>query len=1038
MKRTLKYIFLAFLVAVLSGCVQELPDLRLSDGDLAYPESGKVVIQMSVEIPGQRMPSTKTMADLPDIDNFRVVVFGSSGFLKESVDVASDDFVAATTNGNSTLYTLNVHLSVTDSKRLRINVIANCNKRFPWKNEDVVMNQSAYTEGTQDAYWCRFTLPNGITLKKEYDPETQSMEYVKDGDYYCVTDDVTTAFTGLALLRNFAKVSVESTTPQLVLDPTTTMAVINRPDRGSVAPYNEFNAAFIDDYKDYEYAELKSSYNGFAPASMKLIDSDPDAVTFVPCGKDGNGNITGGQFIFERPKPGTGDARSYLIIHGTYYPLKSGVNRAELPDNWKTIEADTPGTYLSTTGTPCYYKIDFSDNDGYYAILRNFRYHIRITSVSKVGAETPAEAGSTGGSSDISSSQEAVHLTDISDGYGRIAVSYIERTLVQADPAVELKYKFIPNAEDGDNGIDNRLVSEGGPVTITIGPKTESSPINVISSTLDSQIGTGTDIGDDNNGRIRVLSSSQTDAEGYRIIKFTANNPSGQEKAEQTIRITGAIAGHNNIYRDVKFILMKKQDMTVECVADEVNSDYGPNYVEDISGEGVNVNITIPILLPESVFPLIFNIESSKLSLTPNTAKYTDENLPVESGYSICDGQTSKKSFHYVKTLSFAEYNALPDNGGKTFTCHFKTNMSDNACTVYVDNEYFNKGSASYSNYTMYKFSGLAFSSYSVGAGNEFTFSFNLDSRDNTRPRTVQVSLDGLAPGTNSGLEVINADDGIYSYAVNSGNSASIRLKAVAAGYNGLYGVTLAAFDNNRAIYTEAEHSTEDYIATFSNLGFYNRNNNTYSTTNSLALGMDQPVYFRFDYENGHIYPVTFILTGLTTDDSRLVNNGDGTYTFTPTDNNQSQYVQLKSNTRFSAVTVKISNTRYNPVDAKTLNRPTSFTIPAQSLIASSNVFGNNDRTVTFYRTEGTDWWGNTTYSDNVGSGTFSRQQRYNTGDITITISGFTNPSENTPVYLTFSTGNGWNSTSYRATTTLGALMDATSQNKLSLTFTTY
>ena len=816
MKKTLIYIFLAFLVALMTSCVPELSGMRLDDGDLKYPEEGKAEIMMSVEVPGNHLASTKTMGDLPDITSFRVVVFGSSGFLKESVDVASGDFVAATTNGSSTTYMLKVHLSVTDSKKLRINVIANCNKRLPWKNEDVVLNQSAYTEGTQDAYWCRFILANGITLKKEYNSTTQSMEYVKVGEYYQATDDVVDAFTNLPMLRNFAKVSVESTTPQLVLNTTSTMAVINRPDRGSVAPYNETDGTYLVDYKDHTYNELKSSYNGFSPESMVLVDSDPDQVNFVSCGKDNSGHITGGQFIYERPKPGAGDAPSYLIVHGVYYPLKSPWTRSTLPSTWKEEEEAAPGTYINkSAGTDCYYKIDFSDDEGYYAILRNFRYHIRITNVSKAGAGTPGEAGSVGGSGDISSSAEAVGLTDISDGYGRIAVSYVERTIVQEEAVVELKYKFIPDIVDGDEGVDNRLVSEDGPVTITIGEK--SGPINVISTTLDSQVGAGTDIDGGTKGKIRVL-SSEADAEGYRTIQFTCNAPSSQGRTSQTIRISGAIDQYKTIYRDVKFYLMEKQNMTVACVADVPNSDYGDNYVEDLSGEGVNVNITIPILLPESVFPLHFNIESTKLSITPNTAKYTNENLPVESGYSICPGQESKKSFHYVKTLSYADYSALPENqdtGGKTFTCHFKTNMPDNACTVYVTNEYFNRGTGSYQNYTMYDFTNLKFSSYRAGAQTNLNFSFNRDSRDNTGARVVQVTLEGLVPGNNSGLTAINADDGIYSYTINNGNNSAtipLRTTSTAAGFNGEYSVSLAAFVDGKALYHEAELYNTDYI----------------------------------------------------------------------------------------------------------------------------------------------------------------------------------------------------------------------------------
>ena len=132
MKKNLKYIILfTALLAGLSGCVKE--NLRPVPGqgeDLPYPTEGKAVVRMCVALPGMVFPGTKSMADTPFISSMRVVVFGSSGFLKESVEI--DDFSAATTNGNQTLYTFDAHISLTDSKNLRVHVIANCDERVPW------------------------------------------------------------------------------------------------------------------------------------------------------------------------------------------------------------------------------------------------------------------------------------------------------------------------------------------------------------------------------------------------------------------------------------------------------------------------------------------------------------------------------------------------------------------------------------------------------------------------------------------------------------------------------------------------------------------------------------------------------------------------------------------------------------------------------------------------------------------------------------------------------------------------------------------
>ena len=855
------------MLTVLVSCIKEQPmDTPRPGEDLPYPSEGKALIDMSARFPAEIL--TKAMADTPSITSMRVVVFGSSGFLKESVEVDVNDgyFEPAATNGDEVLYKFQVKLTLTDSKRLRIHVIANCDNTFPWKGEDEVMRKYAYTEGNQDAYWCRFILTQGLELKKVYDAQTDSFEYDRDGTFFKVTDEVTAAFSNLPLLRNFAKISVESTTPQLVLNTNTTMAVINKPHYGSIAP-SLSTGGFVENYYERQYSYLKENYDGFSPFDTDLVNSDPDQVTFLPCTVSG-GVVSGGDFMYERPRVTA--TPSYLIIHGTYYPLKEGKTLSD----WKNATdpnnkyPNNPSNWLESTGIDGYYKIDFMDDDGYYAIFRNFRYHIRITGVSKAGATTPGAAGSTGGTGDISSSTESQSLTDISDGYGRIAVSYVEQTLVQQHDLIELKYKFISDAERGDDAINNKIqgVEEGGLVTITLG--TKNGPVNIFANSF----GTGTStnandiiLGNDDTGRVRIL-ADETDEEGYRTIQFTTNSPSSVDRSIQKITITGKIDEHRTIYREVTYYLMEKQTMTVSCVADEPN-DWGTNYVEEVAGEGINVNITIPILLPESMFPLVFNIESSELSITPNTAKYTTENLPVESGNSICDGKDGKKTFHYVRTLSYTEYNSIPDNNGKTITCHFKTNKAQSASTIYVTNDYFNKGDAAFLNYKLFYFTNLNFSNYRTAANTNLNFTFNLDSDDTTRPRAIQVTLDGLVPQTpnSNGWTTIDSSDGIYSYTVNSGNSATLALKTIttAAGYDGTYSVTLDAYDGNtsKPLYHQAEVYNMDYLFGTLTIDNSNYNNNnltaadiTFVFDNVTGGGNNNNRYIQFGSRTGSFF----------------------------------------------------------------------------------------------------------------------------------------------------------------------------------------
>ena len=830
MKKTLKYIFLLTALLVgFTGCVKEQWEIEKNNGEeLPYPSDGKALIKFTVAVPGGYASTKANLADTPKIENMQVVVFGSSGFLKECADI--ETFQSATTNGNTTLYTYQAKISITDSKNLKVHIIANLGDvKLPWKYDTEVMTKYAYTSNNQDAYWASFILPNGVTLKKEWDADTQSMVYVKDGDYYQVTDDVTDAFCGgtgrpgLPLVRNFAKISIQSTTPQFVLDKGKTLAVINKPDRGSVAPYNPQNGNIIYGYKDSLYIDksvepyigLKYTYPGYSPSGTQYIDTDPDAASLVWGTGTGDGEeIVSSVYMYERPVPAAGEPVSYMIVHGTFYPFKEKYFDDKQPNDWKTTERSSPGTYLDLEhGVPCYYKVDFKDEEGAYAIFRNFRYHIRITNVAKAGAESAGAAGSTGGTGDISQDQSVAGLTDFSDGYGRIAVSHTGWTFVEGRAEFELKYKFIEDAAQGDATANNALVSEGGPVTITIGAKT--GPVNVISNTLDpsisSQAGTIVDAGD--NGVIRVMGASTAkDAEGFRTIKFTVNTPDLHDVTTQTIHISGKVNETSTLSRDVIYYLMPRQNMIVECIADEVNPDYGEDYVEKTAGEGINVRITIPKMLPESMFPLVFSLESDALSITPNTAKYPEDNLPVANGNSICTGKESSKSFHYVRTLSYTEYQELDETlDGMQFTCHFKTNKAESAGKIYVDNQYFNKGNDSFYNYIMYNFRNLSFSNNSAGANTNVNFTFYLDDADSypSSGRTVEVKLDGLIPQDGAGLKTEDFDAGIYSYTIQGGSRyATLALKTIstAAGFDNTYAVTLNAFDAAKAIYHEASH----------------------------------------------------------------------------------------------------------------------------------------------------------------------------------------------------------------------------------------
>lgn len=765
MKTRTPYLLVFLLTAFMAGCVKEIPGQE--EPLLPVPE-GEAILTFSLRFPEPVVlgPATKAMADTPTISTLKIAVFGSSGFLKEYRDVES--FEPATTNGPSPVYTFRTKMNLTDSKNLRVHIIANGPDKLPWLYEDAALCSAAYTTGTQDAYWCRFILPNGVMAKREYSPTTQAMEYVKRQDpvdeqwYYVADESVEALFQNLALVRNFAKFTVESTTPQLVLNPTTTVAVVNVPDRGSVAPYNSLTSQFMSSYKDISYTDMINEYPGYTPDNMVLVQTDPSTVPFT------NGNI----YMYERPIPTSNP--TYLIVHGTYYPKV-------LDGEGKPIYEDGKLKVDNTAGTDCYYRIDLTDDKGYYAVYRNFRYKIKITGVAKAGASTPAAAGSTGGSGDVSQSTETQGLTDISDGYGRIMVEYTSKTIVEQTAEVTLKYKFIPDVENSDT-------PNNGAVTITINPG--GSAGDVISNTTSISTTGRTTVGGDGHG-IVVVDESDDPNDGFRTLRFSTNTPEALKK-NQTIRISGEVGGVTGkvVYRDVTYYLMERQTMAVSCTPS----------VEDVMGQQVNVNIGIPKDLPESMFPLVFNIEAEKLSITPYIAAgWEDENLPVESGTTLVPGK-SYPSFHYKRTLSYEEYTGtglyagkgLPDgDGGVVMTCHFKTNKDQSASNIYVTNDYFNKGSTAFMNYHMYDFTKMYFSDMALtSTGTAVTYHFNMDGKDTEyNNRQIIVTLDGLVPdGTGQLTQVMGSSNRYYYTVTNTSNALNLKTES---GFNGVYSVKL-------------------------------------------------------------------------------------------------------------------------------------------------------------------------------------------------------------------------------------------------------
>lgn len=494
--------------------------------------------------------------------------------------------------------------------------------------------------GNTPAYWGYVDLPDGITAKQVWDSATQSYEYVKKDGKFVVEDAVAEKFQKVPMVRNFAWLTV-GTSSSVTNFTLDGIVLLNEPREGTVAPYNRSTHAFMTDYKTYDYSGIVSAFSGNMLSSETFDGTVPADADFV--------DPSSGVFMYERTAPTGTQAKTTIIARGKY--------------NGETV----------------YYKIDLADADGYYTVYRNFHYNITITNVAKKGSATIADAIQSGGTADPTTDTDISSLDDISNGVNRLYVQYVDTTVTSAQDMV-LRYKFIPDI-NSSNVVDNDAV------TLTVGNKGSYGEA-IEGSTCTKATSDETYGG----------------SSGWRQVTFKTTGPGTSEK-HQSITVTGTSNG-TSVKIVVTVRVIPVQTLSVECVNSDATklSTARRNAIRDTTAAPLDVRTTIPVGLPESIFPLVFDIEVVQKSLTPRAGAY----LPVTSGKSYSG--SGKATYMFQRTLMYSEYVSLtPSDSKVTFSSLFKSNIAASASEVYVANPYFNTGSASFTNYHVAKFSNLRY-----------------------------------------------------------------------------------------------------------------------------------------------------------------------------------------------------------------------------------------------------------------------------------------------------------------------------------------
>ena len=652
-KRLTTYIAVAASL-VLGACSEETlrPDVPDAGG-----EEG---VRVSIAIPDMPRLATRAFGDTPAAD-LKLTVFefekGSDPTNTFLTKIYQAETLTQTNVANGATVDFRINdLLMTESPRVLHFVVAPQHLDAKYASEAVVFSNLSVRDNSQ-AYWGRVEFPNGYgTVDKNMKPQ--------------LTDEAKQKLTGVNVLRNFAKVSVEVAATATANLQLTGFELVNVPTSGTVAPYNsgrqEFPQMFDDAGTMLGYLAVagngsgQQGYSGIMPANCGFRNLEEN---FSPVADGGRPAwSTRDAYLYEHPFEST--RRTYVILQGNYRPTTT--------DAWQT----------------CYYKIDLvrlNEESGmteYYDILRNYDFHINVTGVSAPGASTASEAISGVSYNNISADVDARDMLQISDGANIVEVSKTNIIFTNTTP-VEFLYRYSP---------------VGGFSSETTNAKLHTNGLNagdVIASVTAPEV--------------------YTDADGVVWVKRVITPKPIPEAGtrEQSFYVVDA----DGLGREIRLVAHVPYDYSdIEVYPGSENgrptSAAGQGTVSPLSGQPFTVYFNLPAGMPEAMFPLTFILESNRQNM---------ENNPIGT-LVVTSGQTGFPTtevyevprIKYRKTVSYAEYlyktdannNLITDGAGNyventdhTVRCRFRTINSlaelpgaptQTVTYLLISNDYFN------------------------------------------------------------------------------------------------------------------------------------------------------------------------------------------------------------------------------------------------------------------------------------------------------------------------------------------------------------
>ena len=658
------------------ACTKELNEIE----NPVVEDKGQVAVIMKLTLPVDITATTKGANDfrdhLPKINAIRVAVFGTSSYpqaytyaepVKKTTDAQGktvyvpDGATYAETNGDA--YYFRVLLPVYEGEA-HVHIIANGDESIPFldQTENSIMSKMETTDDV-GGYWARVVLPDGILAKLD---DNGIMQTDTEGNFIA-SDQTSEKFENIVLIRNFAEISLTIGASAGISD--VTWALVNDPVSGSIAPMA--GTSYVDDYKDYifdtktgkmvrcemetdpETGKLRPKRNEdgdietvYATYNGYMVNSALNTLPKVEDDLDWT-NASTSHFSYERVNPNKKNP-AYIMLKA-----KFGTDR-----NYS------------------YYRVDLMDENvgGYFPLYRNYKYQIAINFVGNRGASSFQEAALRNNGGNVSMSAETSTLTDVSDGFSRMYVQFVEKTYTEGGTKSFWVY-YVPDITTGtvnNSSIDVSVKDAGTALANT---------------TVSTSTASGASVG-------------LLDVDEVKVVTFTLKDQSEDADLMSVLQVkaSNGATGVNKstLYRDITLKVMKKQDMDLSLA---------PDTVPEGTDKQTVLHIAFADTLQPSMFPLEFYIEDTNRTLNPTGKDGAGKSIdvPVKIGTSVFDARNTT-SYYYIRTVNWDDYEPMRDawlaakeagtstDGIIDFTTQLKTIKASSETRIYVDNEYFNMG----------------------------------------------------------------------------------------------------------------------------------------------------------------------------------------------------------------------------------------------------------------------------------------------------------------------------------------------------------